>query len=160
MNRDFPVDFMPEKQTVTFRFVLFLFAFWSFVGVAKGQCTEPQGAFVNEVYCSGQVLNYDLQANIDNHGNGIASTFNWKAVSDNPDIAGETLNFQSSSMINDELVNLTGEVQYMVYQARPTAISDGCVGDFFLVIITLEPAPAGGYENATTCAHLLSLIHI
>ena len=63
MNRDFPVDFMPEKQTVTFRFVLFLFAFWSFVGVAKGQCTEPQGAFVNEVYCSGQVLNYDLQAN-------------------------------------------------------------------------------------------------
>ncbi len=102
----------------------------------------PNGADDTFATCSGSIVNYDLQANVNTApGNSVLSNFSWVALSNNPNITGESLSPQTGDFITDLLVNTTFIPQAVIYRVTPTSEGGGCVGPFFDVTVTVDPVP-------------------
>ncbi|MEL6274164.1 MAG: PKD-like domain-containing protein, partial [Bacteroidota bacterium] len=93
-------------------------------------------------------LEVDLQSLITNGMTNV--TFVWSAA-DNPDVAGETLVEATSDTITDALVNTTGVDQTVIYTVIPTG-ENGCVGDTFMITVTVKSEPVGSDPEPTTCS--------
>jgi len=116
--------------------------------------SEPVGFPDNSFSeCSDVILSYDLQANIDNMGSGgnsVPSTFSWVATP-NALITGESVTPQTGGVINDVITNTTGFPQIASYRVTPTG-TNGCLGDDFIVNITIDSEPVGQDANITICS--------
>ena len=100
---------------------------------------EPVGATaVAPAICSGTIVGYDLQNNVNTLGNILPANFTWTAAS-NANITGETTSLKSGSIIDDVLVNITTSDQTVVYTVTPTSQSGGCVGNAFTISVTVNP---------------------
>ncbi len=103
--------------------------------------SEPRGQNVTLSTCSDVALNYNLQTSNINvaPGNSQLSTFVWQAA-DNPNVTGESLTPQNTGSITDNLNNVTGSDQTVVYTVVPTG-TNGCTGNSFTVTVTVKPEP-------------------
>jgi hypothetical protein len=87
--------------------------------------------------CSGTALNVGLQSTISNLPTGV--TFSWSAT-DNADVTGETTTTSTATSITDNLVNISGTSQTVIYTVTPTS-SLGCAGNPYTITVTVNPAP-------------------
>jgi len=118
---------------------------------------EPKGFDDNSpLACSNDLLNYNLAANVANTGAGgnnviVGTTFSWVAT-DNANTTGESTTPQAGSVINNTIRNATNTNQLIDYTVTPTS-GDGCIGDPFVISITIRPEPKG-YNDTTpvTCS--------
>ncbi|MBK8042933.1 MAG: FG-GAP repeat protein [Haliscomenobacter sp.] len=122
-------------------------------------------------------VDYDLQANVNNLGNGVASAFTWYSVDavgsatqkNNPYIEGETFTSATPGagpVITDVLTNLTSVTQTIIYRVVPTSLKT-CEGDPFYITVTVRPkvqfdcVGCGSKINvtldATTCSAEITL---
>jgi hypothetical protein len=101
----------------------------------------PAGANDNYTICSGAAVNYDLQNNVNTLGNSVASNFSWAALSNNPNITGESLIPVTGDFITDMLFNTTNIPQAVVYRVTPASDPGVCAGPFFDVTVTVNPIP-------------------
>lgn len=116
--------------------------------------SNPVGFDDNVTVCSDEVIDYGLQANINNTlsgGNGVSSTFEWVAT-DNPLVTGESLTVQSSDTISNAINNFTGSDQVVVYTVTPTDDTNGCVGAPFEIQVTVKSEPRGQDDTRTVCS--------
>ena len=95
---------------------------------------EPTGVDPLPVTCSDVPLNVSLQAAISNLTTGV--TFSWSAA-DNTSVTGETTTTSTATSITDNLNNVTGTAQTVVYTVTPTS-AGGCVGNPFTVTVTVK----------------------
>src|SRR6185369_9060111 len=124
---------------------------------------EPRGFNDVQTVCSnGGALGYDLQtSNIDvtgSGGNALSSTvFSWQASNGNVNVSGQSVGVQSGGVINDNLVNVTGVDQLVVYTVTPTGsvASGSCAGDVFTVSVTVKPMPVGVVVTQTVCSDVV-----
>lgn len=117
---------------------------------------EPRGFNdATPVTCSDVALTYVLNSNVANTGSGgnnlvTGTTYSWSAT-DNPNVSGESLGAQTGGTINDVLNNITNANQVVVYTVTPTS-GDGCVGNTFLVSVTVRPEPRGFDDAKSICS--------
>lgn len=108
---------------------------------------EPKGFDdPSPLICSDANVNYDLVANIANVGLGgnglvVGTTYSWIAA-DNPNVTGESTTAQTGNTINNVLNNVSLNAEQVVYTITPTS-ANGCVGDPFIVSVTVRPEPRG-----------------
>ncbi len=113
---------------------------------------EPRGFDDNTpIVCSDVSVNYNLVANITNTASGgnnlaVGTTYSWIAA-DNINVTGESLAAQAGSTINDVINNITNGSEIVVYTVTPTSVN-GCVGDPFILSVTVRPEPKG-FNDAT-----------
>lgn len=101
---------------------------------------EPAGADDAVVTCSGNALDYDLQEdNINIKGNGVSSAFTWTAAA-NTAVSGFSGSTMTSAIIADNIRNVSGTEQTIIYSVTPTGIN-GCVGEQFTISAKIQPAP-------------------
>ena len=127
---------------------------------ADGSCTgdpftvtvtvkpEPVGNDPTPMTCSDVALNISLQNQITNGLTGV--TFSWSAAA-NANVAGETTTTSTATSITDVLTNTTGSDQTVVYTVTPTS-ADNCVGDPFMVTVTVKSEPVGSDPTPMTCS--------
>ncbi|MEM9856194.1 MAG: PKD-like domain-containing protein [Bacteroidota bacterium] len=113
---------------------------------------EPVGSIENIVTCSNDPLNYDLQTNIDNLGNSVASSFEWELVADNPDVTGETLGVQTTGAITDVLVNTFATSRFVNKNVTPTNVNKMCEGNPITRIVEVQGEPTGADAADATCS--------
>jgi hypothetical protein len=120
----------------------------------------PEGAEDWLTICSGEALRYDLQANIDQLGNGVPASFRWVALANNPAVEGETLTEKQSALIDDVLRNTGAALEEIAYQVVPSA--NGTSGDPFLIRALVLPEVAVrsalairgvDYPSSGVCGH-------
>ncbi|KXK23413.1 MAG: cell surface receptor IPT/TIG domain-containing protein [Bacteroidetes bacterium OLB12] len=117
---------------------------------------EPRGFNdATPVVCSDDVVGYNLNANVANTGSGgnnlvTGTTYSWIAT-DNPNVSGESLVAQTGDTITDALNNITNTNQVVVYTVTPTS-ANSCVGNTFLVSVTVRPEPRGFDDAKTICS--------
>lgn len=99
---------------------------------------EPNSSDDLQVVCSETRLNINLQDVLDANGNGLNSSFKWRA-NNKPAVSGETTSWQYSSTIDDSLVNNTLSNKTVVYRVVPTSTAHSCEGDEFLVKVRVKP---------------------
>ncbi len=113
--------------------------------------SEPTGGAGTTNACSDNALGYNLQtANINVLGNGQASNFSWVAAA-NPNVTGESTSAQSGGIINDNINNVSGSDQLVVYTVTPTG-TNGCVGNSFQVTATIRSEPLGAHDDLLICS--------
>jgi hypothetical protein len=83
--------------------------------------------------CSGENIELPLVAN-------VPANFNWFAQ-DNPAVNGESVNVQTTSEINDVLVNPTSIPQIVNYFVSASSTLNGCVSPIFNITVTVNPLP-------------------
>jgi gliding motility-associated-like protein len=120
---------------------------------------EPRGHDDNTPFvCSDVIVNYDLSANVADTGLGgnnliTGTTYSWVAAS-NVNVGGESTAPQTGSLITDILNNVTNSNQTVIYTVTPTSAS-ACVGNSFVVTITVRPEPRGFNDTpAAVCSNL------
>lgn len=116
---------------------------------------QPEPVGVNDnapIVCSNDAVNYNLEDNVVNSGNGLAgSTFSWVAAN-NPNVTGESTTPQAGSTITDILRNVTNLDRVVVYTVTPTG-ANGCTGNNFTISVTVRPEPVGANDNpAPVCS--------
>ncbi|MFM7565781.1 MAG: PKD-like domain-containing protein, partial [Flavobacteriales bacterium] len=82
--------------------------------------------------CSGVGVNVILGAN-------IPSTFTWFCSVNNPNVSGESITTNSSSVINDVLINTSNQNQAVVYSVTPSSIQGNCSGPSQTVTVVVKP---------------------
>jgi hypothetical protein len=115
---------------------------------------NPSAPNGNYAMCSGSAANFDLQNYMNTAGNGLASTFSWSVLSDNPSVIGEEddiINPKSGSIIPTILTVTTGFPQTVVYRVIPTTVLAGCLGSSFDIAVTIYPIPNISAANKTIC---------
>ncbi len=108
---------------------------------------EPVGVDPAPLTCSDVALNVDLDATT---ANLSSDTFSWIAT-DNTNVTGETTTTSTGSFITDNLVNISGTSQTVIYTVTPTS-TNGCVGNPFTVTVTVNPEPVGVDPAPLTCS--------
>lgn len=84
--------------------------------------------------CAGQAVNMNLLAD-------IPSTFQWYATP-NPNVVGETYApTQTSSIINDVLIQTTNAPQTVLYHVAALSVPFGCLGPDSIMTVTINPWP-------------------
>lgn len=84
--------------------------------------------------CAGQAVNMNLLAD-------IPSTFQWYATP-NPNVVGETYSpTQTSSLINDVLIQTTNAPQTIQYHVAALSVPFGCLGPDSIMTVTINPWP-------------------
>ncbi|MGY8865764.1 MAG: PKD-like domain-containing protein, partial [Methylophagaceae bacterium] len=70
----------------------------------------------------------------------VGTTYTWEILTDNSSLLGQTL-IQNvpQNEISETLINTTNINQQITYVVTPEA--DGCIGDLFEVVITIQPIP-------------------
>lgn len=105
--------------------------------------------------CSGNSVGYNLQTqNINSVGNSVPSNFSWLALVDNGDVTGESLGANTSTTINDVLINTSGTDQTVTYTVTPTSTAGSCAGSSFTVSVLVRGPSAviGGAATQAICA--------
>ncbi|MEE9349499.1 MAG: PKD-like domain-containing protein [Flavobacteriaceae bacterium] len=105
---------------------------------------EPVGTDDIETTCSDVAVNYDLNT----YTTGAGNTYTWVAT-DNTNVTGETTTIQATGNITDTLNNVSGVAQDVVYTITPTGT---CLGDAFMLTITVNPEPVGADSAETACS--------
>ena len=82
--------------------------------------------------CSGAGVNVVLGAN-------VPSTFTWFCSVNNPNVSGESITTNSSSVISDVLINTTNQNQAVVYSVTPSSIQGNCSGPSQTVTVVVKP---------------------
>ncbi|MGI9160596.1 MAG: PKD-like domain-containing protein, partial [Saprospiraceae bacterium] len=96
---------------------------------------SPVGGHDQSTACNGQAVNYDLQQNVNTLGNGVNADFSWVAVSNNPNVTGESLTPAVGDLITDVLT-LTGlGPETVTYAVTPDG--GNCPGATFFITIVL-----------------------
>ncbi|HQK67015.1 MAG TPA: hypothetical protein PLL94_02610, partial [Bacteroidales bacterium] len=114
--------------------------------------SEPKGDHADLEICSGTTLNYDIQTqNINILGNGQPSTFSWVAAA-NFNVAGESTTAKTTGIINDNLVNVSGSDQTVIYTVTPTGSANLCPGNSFTVFVKVKSQPVGWNATTSTCS--------
>jgi gliding motility-associated-like protein len=101
--------------------------------------------------CNNTTINVSLTANMN-------SNYSWFAES-NPNVSGETTLPQPSSIVSNNLVNISASMQDIVYHVIPTSAPEGCQGPEILFTVEIVPdvdliSPvnyeicSGGFVNA------------
>jgi len=108
----------------------------------------PAGANHNATICSATTVNYDLQNNVNTLGNGVASNFSWLALSNNPNVTGESLAPQAGDFITDMLTNTNNVPETVLYRVTPFSDPGACPGAFFDVFVTINPLPTAATADA------------
>lgn len=94
--------------------------------------------------CTGQTLGLNLTSN------QSPVTYQWIA-GNNANVSGESTTTQTTGIINNTLVNLTGVAQTVTYTVTPTNTTTGCSGNQ-IVTITLNAAPVATADpDVTVC---------
>jgi gliding motility-associated-like protein len=88
---------------------------------------------LNAEICSGENIQLPLVAN-------VPANFNWFAQ-DNPAVNGESVNVQTTSEINDVLVNPTNIPQVVNYFVSASSTLNGCVSPIFTITVIVNPLP-------------------
>ena len=89
--------------------------------------------------CAGQAVNMNLLAD-------IPSTFQWYATP-NPNVQGETYSpTQTSSVINDVLIQTTNAPQSVQYHVSGVSIPYGCIGPDSIMTVTINPWPTVAFN--------------
>ncbi|MCB4797708.1 DUF7507 domain-containing protein [Neotamlana laminarinivorans] len=83
--------------------------------------------------CSNIALNH----NLNNDVNVSGSSFSWVAT-DNPNVTGETTTPTTSNIITDNLINVSGATQTVIYTITPTS-NLGCVGNSYIYTVIVSP---------------------
>jgi gliding motility-associated-like protein len=119
---------------------------------------EPRGfTDSSPAICSDANVNYSLTANVANTGAGgnnltAGTTYSWVAAV-NSNVLGESTTPQSGGVINDVLNNVTAGNEVVEYTVTPT--NAGCVGDPFIVRVTVRPEPVGQLDNTpVVCSNI------
>jgi len=100
---------------------------------------EPVGVSTSAPdICSGSIVGYNLQTNVNTLGNNLASNFTWTATPQ-PNVTGETTSLKSGNIIDDVLVNTTTTNQVVVYTVTPTGQVGGCLGNPFTISVNVNP---------------------
>jgi len=95
--------------------------------------------------CSGTAMNFPLTASV----NG---TFTWIAT-DNTNTTGESLTTQSTSTINNTIINTSTIPQTVTYSVIPTSTIGSCVGAAQSLSVLVNPTPVMISQNtATVCS--------
>ncbi|MFN5183495.1 MAG: beta strand repeat-containing protein, partial [Bacteroidota bacterium] len=102
--------------------------------------------------CSGNSVNLSLSSS-------IASTYSWIAAS-NTNITGESLTAQSSSILNNTLVNTSTVSQQVIYTVTPTSTSNSCVGTSQTITVTVNPIPSASSLSSNTPVCLNGTINL
>jgi hypothetical protein len=113
---------------------------------------EPVGLADAVVACSDIQVNYNLLNNIALLGNNVGSTFVWSAAN-NPNVTGESATNQNGSLITDVLTNITNTTQIVDYTVIATS-ANGCVGQPFVISVSVSPEPLGLNASLTICSDL------
>jgi len=71
----------------------------------------------------------------------VPSSYSWIATA-NANVTGTSTTAQSTTTINDNLVNSTAIAQNVVYTVTPTSTTGSCAGTSQTVTITVNPTPA------------------
>ncbi|MEM9990870.1 MAG: PKD-like domain-containing protein, partial [Bacteroidota bacterium] len=110
---------------------------------------EPVGANATEgPVCSNTSFDFDPQNYITNN---VASTFNWIAVYDTGLTGGAGA---GTSNLAETLTNLTSSTLNATYTLTPTS-TDGCAGDPYQIVVSINPEPVGTTTAAgTVCSGL------
>ncbi len=106
---------------------------------------EPHSSDDLQIVCSETQLNISLQAVLNANGNGLSSSFMWKADS-KAAVTGETTSWQNTSTIDDYLVNTTLSNKTVIYRVVATSLDHGCEGDEFLVKVRVKPRYYPNFE--------------
>jgi gliding motility-associated-like protein len=86
---------------------------------------------LNSTICSGSSLNVSLTSN-------VSSTYSWIA-NDNANTTGESTNLQTSSTINNTLINNSTNTEAVIYNVTPTSIA-GCAGPVQQLTVNVNPS--------------------
>ncbi|QSE96723.1 PKD-like domain-containing protein [Fulvivirga lutea] len=92
----------------------------------------------NSTICSGEALSRNLQSDI---SGGLSSTFTWLATTPNGQVSGESTSNQSSSILDDVLINTSTSPQVVIYTVTPISSPFGCSGNPYTVSVTINPEP-------------------
>jgi hypothetical protein len=111
----------------------------------------PTAANTTGLICSGNPFEFDLQAYMDNSGNGVPSDFSWYVLSDNPSVTGEVFTPTTNDVITTTLNNNTQFPQTVIYRVTPTSVA-ACLGASFDISITIFPVPDINATGATICS--------
>uniref|UniRef100_UPI000B3294BF PKD-like domain-containing protein n=1 Tax=Tenacibaculum agarivorans TaxID=1908389 RepID=UPI000B3294BF len=104
-----------------------------------------------DIVCSDVALNHNLETDVNVSG----GSFTWSA-SDNPNVTGETLIVNNTSIITDTLTNTSGVDQIVVYTITPTS-GVGCVGNSYTYTVTVNPEPFNNVPPIITICSNTSL---
>lgn len=91
---------------------------------------------------------FQLNVNLQSATNLSNSTFSWSAAT-NSNVAGESNNNQTSSIINDNLDNTSTSFQTLTYTVTPTS-NLGCVGNAATFTVTLNYVDPGVVSSDQT----------
>lgn len=88
--------------------------------------------------CTGDPINLQLVV-----GGGLTADFSWFA-NDNPNVTGESVGVQTTSLISDVLTLNPGITtnQTVLYTVTPTIQASGCVGTPLQISLTVVPRPS------------------
>jgi gliding motility-associated-like protein len=126
---------------------------------ASGGCPNVSATAVVTIYpfptmtsvstatiCTGSAVNIPLTSS-------FGSTYSWIAA-DNSNTTGESLTAQTTSTLNNTIVNGSSSAQTVIYTVTPTAtVSGGCIGAPQTVSVTVNPMDNAGftYPSSTNC---------
>ncbi len=95
--------------------------------------------------CGGTAVNIPLTSN-------LSSTYTWIAT-DNVNTTGESITTQTTSILNNTIVNNSTSVQTVIYTVTPTSTLGSCVGAPQTVTVTVNPQPSmTSAATATICS--------
>ena len=95
--------------------------------------------------CSGQSAGLAFSSS-------VASSYSWLAT-DNPNTSGVSTSTQSSSTLNDVIVNNSLVPQIVTYTVTPSASTGNCQGPSQTITVTVNPTPTmTSTSSATICS--------
>jgi gliding motility-associated-like protein len=130
------------NNTTTNQVVIYSVFPISVLGICNGQAqtitiiVKPQLALLNTdtlTICSNESVNLNLVANTN-------VTLNWYA-DQSLNVINETTSVTTSSIINDVLINSTGQVQEVTYNVTGTSTIDGCSTPIIPITVFVNPLP-------------------
>jgi len=100
--------------------------------------------------CTGDPINLQLVV-----GGGLTADFSWFA-NNNPNVSGESVGVQNTSLISDVLTLNPGITtnQTVLYTVTPTILASGCVGTPLQISLTVVPRPSiSNVNDQLLCAN-------
>jgi alpha-tubulin suppressor-like RCC1 family protein len=109
-------------------------------------CQKPIMTNLNSfTLCSGNTLNIPLTSD-------ISATYSWIATP-NSNVTGESTLLETTTTINNTLINTTAIPQTVIYTVTPTSTSSTCLGNTQTITVVVNPTPLFTITGSTTpCA--------
>jgi gliding motility-associated-like protein len=97
----------------------------------------------NTSLCSGENLSISLMSTQN-------ASFVWNAIP-NPLIAGASINNQNTTIISDNLINLSGLPQIQQYVITAILQPQGCLGETIILDVLINPLPIAEFSLSSPC---------